>query len=583
MATCIHCAGSKGKRACPALGGEICPTCCGKHRLVAIACPDDCRWLGNLSIVRAPSARAFAREDYHAAMDKLIVYTRSAAELPQMQAALGRHIFPPRADRHAPEWMVATLTTFLACGARADADGQRAIDRFITAYARRLPAGEVAALVAMQRAWASLFEIDDVQLGAGLTLRDLLAAPDAPTVHVREVSATKQVRRGDRIFGWIMDAGDHLELGGAPMFVPRVHSEGVRAALLAAIAGARQDRRDASVRELAGAFADVAIAHLRDALGGRRRPTLVTSDGDESLACEAHYELRDRAAAVAALDTIEDVHDEPADPSAYVWIDPASSTVLGMIRLSRDGLRLETFSRPRLERGRALLEARLGASIAHRADAFADLVSSAARPDEMSAGAPDPAELDAMRDVLRDHYTRWLDDKLPALGGKSPRAAMKTKKGRGQVAALLDDFEHEGAGDPELWDDLRDELGLPVRTARAALTYDAAIAPAPDAWLAADEADRLDAIEAHHDGLTAHPDLRKPALHATAHLTVENQIAAGDPEETAATVARLVARGASRHDAIHQVMRVILEEMDAMVRESRQFDRDGVARTLARL
>jgi hypothetical protein len=36
-----------------------------------------------------------------------------------------------------------------------------------------------------------------------------------------------------------------------------------------------------------------------------------------------------------------------------------------------------------------------------------------------------------------EHYERWVDDKLPALGGQTPRQAVKTAAGRAKVEALL--------------------------------------------------------------------------------------------------------------------------------------------------
>ena len=42
---CPLCAQRKAKRICPALGKQICPTCCGTKRLVEINCPADCPYL----------------------------------------------------------------------------------------------------------------------------------------------------------------------------------------------------------------------------------------------------------------------------------------------------------------------------------------------------------------------------------------------------------------------------------------------------------------------------------------------------------------------------------------------------------
>ena len=45
MSLCLYCTQRKGKRPCPSLGGSICSSCCGEHRLVRINCPDDCVYL----------------------------------------------------------------------------------------------------------------------------------------------------------------------------------------------------------------------------------------------------------------------------------------------------------------------------------------------------------------------------------------------------------------------------------------------------------------------------------------------------------------------------------------------------------
>jgi hypothetical protein len=42
---CPLCGTRKARRACPALGREICAVCCGTKRVVEIACPSDCGWL----------------------------------------------------------------------------------------------------------------------------------------------------------------------------------------------------------------------------------------------------------------------------------------------------------------------------------------------------------------------------------------------------------------------------------------------------------------------------------------------------------------------------------------------------------
>lgn len=70
MSKCVYCHEKKGKRPCPALGGLICPVCCGEHRVSRIACPPDCRYLAvggdyqqkRLGEQLAPLRREFYRQ-----------------------------------------------------------------------------------------------------------------------------------------------------------------------------------------------------------------------------------------------------------------------------------------------------------------------------------------------------------------------------------------------------------------------------------------------------------------------------------------------------------------------------------------
>jgi len=71
------------------------------------------------------------------------------------------------------------------------------------------------------------------------------------------------------------------------------------------------------------------------------------------------------------------------------------------------------------------------------------------------------------REFLRRHYERWPDEPVPALGGKTPKAAVRTKKGRQAVIELLKDFEvHEArkaqkeGGEPFDFGFLWQRLGL---------------------------------------------------------------------------------------------------------------------------
>ena len=69
-----------------------------------------------------------------------------------------------------------------------------------------------------------------------------------------------------------------------------------------------------------------------------------------------------------------------------------------------------------------------------------------------------------LRAMMNQHYAAWVDDKLPALQGKTPREAVRTKAGKEKVEALIQDIERteQGVGgyDASIVADLRKRLGL---------------------------------------------------------------------------------------------------------------------------
>jgi hypothetical protein len=84
--------------------------------------------------------------------------------------------------------------------------------------------------------------------------------------------------------------------------------------------------------------------------------------------------------------------------------------------------------------------------------------------------------------------------------------------------------------------------------------YDPEHAPQSEAWLALEEAERIEIVTAfHRRSAHAFPNVR---LHATFHVIVENQLALGVPA-VIETLARLRQEGLTRHDALHAIGSVL--------------------------
>lgn len=78
-------------------------------------------------------------------------------------------------------------------------------------------------------------------------------------------------------------------------------------------------------------------------------------------------------------------------------------------------------------------------------------------------------------------------------------------------------------------------------------------------------------------------DGTNPLLHVTVHEMVESQIAAGDPPAVKLTLERLEQRGVLRHEATHQIGRVLIEEIWHVMSEQQPFNSLRYAAKLAEL
>jgi hypothetical protein len=96
------------------------------------------------------------------------------------------------------------------------------------------------------------------------------------------------------------------------------------------------------------------------------------------------------------------------------------------------------------------------------------------------------------------------------------------------------------------------------------MKYDPLKAPEPEEWLALDEGERMQLVEAYHR--RAGVRLPNVAAHAAIHAVVESQIAMGDEIPVRSTAQRLMAEGLDRHDAIHAIGSVLAGFMNDLLR-----------------
>jgi Domain of unknown function (DUF1841) len=84
-----------------------------------------------------------------------------------------------------------------------------------------------------------------------------------------------------------------------------------------------------------------------------------------------------------------------------------------------------------------------------------------------------------------------------------------------------------------------------------------------EGWVELNEDERLSAVQKYHKRTKARSGNSR--VHCTIHVAVETQLAEGHPEASEA-LARLLAEGLGRHEALHAIGSVLAQELFAVVR-----------------
>ncbi|MFT3766898.1 MAG: SEC-C domain-containing protein [Minicystis sp.] len=340
------------------------------------------------------------------------------------------------------------------------ADGETHADFFLE-QERDLGAG-VRRYIEMGRASAmKLYEVVAVAPGSGLTLRDVL---DGGEVRVHERSGSHHLHTWDLIAARVMARGasGQPEIDGGLFKL----GEHVREPLVAHLRQLRAELDDEDLKE-------ASVPIFFDAWIGPGLPKLVNFDGEAQLLTTVHFDVVDEAKLASALDHAPEIS---GDDGARLWAwmgtgqQRKEPVTRAFLRLDGGRLRVETNSRERGEAVRALVEQLAGDAVKYRVTEHQD-IEQAVREAAGSGRepAPLPEELrEPAREVLVqrlvEHYERWLDEPVPALGDVTPRAAAADAALRERVAGLIEGLEGlyekalaagEAAYDPTwMWEEL---------------------------------------------------------------------------------------------------------------------------------
>ena len=138
-------------------------------------------------------------------------------------------------------------------------------------------------------------------------------------------------------------------------------------------------------------------------------------------------------------------------PKELLQDDPEAGVAyldLGSAEIVDGALLLHVNSVERAERGRELLNSRLGPLLGNPLTSHEDPAQRLRTPPGESPPKPKKPDLppEVMEALVRgqyeEHYRQVLDEPVPMLGKRTPRRAVKTKKGRAAVVEWLKGIEN---------------------------------------------------------------------------------------------------------------------------------------------
>ena len=336
-----------------------------------------------------------------------------------------------------------------------EVDGRTAAEAYLDRHGRRCTPDERAWMNAQRAAWPSVWEVLAVDPGRTVTLRDLLSDEQRT---VQEKRGSRSLVPRDVVLARIVDhEGISLLCGMHPRALPPLG-----AAEVVRSARGRLLRRRGAVpidRLRDPAFGSYLIRHWEEAVNdgdaeSAGPPQFRNQDGDPLLPTTDHFDVTPGAAPaiearVAALDGAE--RDGTIDDATeYAFLRPhdpphpdGEEAVVGHVRIEPTALALVTNSVARADALRTRIERACGARIRHRAREHTDpqtLLKD--RKEPPAPPVPGSREADAVAEFKKRHYARWLDQPLPALHGRTPRAAARTAAGRAELDLLLKQMEH---------------------------------------------------------------------------------------------------------------------------------------------
>lgn len=413
--------------------------------------------------------------------DLLAFIAREGDWRDRLQDVVAEHLMPALQEFEIDEDDLADLLgeqwngVLWGCGFE-DFLGQRYEDgNIVDLYLKRRGWKETALnrayFSALRDAPVSLYEVSDVQPGTSMVLRDLLS--DAAPVTVMEKSASRTLKQWDRIAVRVVPERDHQIISGALLPFSAEAVDFLFAGLREALKLKKQVALRLTREQLMGCAPVFTSAWLFieiDRALTPVQPQFTNSDGDDVLFHDLRFPLATGVTQKAVAERLDRVKGfEPEGAKYWNWLaarkkrggkagggllldtQMEGATILGSLELKGKTLLVSVNSAERAAKVEALIKTAVGDLV--RSPLTAIRTVDQVRADQQQGGQQEPVDeippeiaRQLMRDYMDKHYRETLDAPIPALGGKSPRQAVRTAAGRDKVIDWLKMLENRSVG-----------------------------------------------------------------------------------------------------------------------------------------
>ena len=373
--------------------------------------------------------------------------------------------------------------------------GRTILEEYYSSHLKRLTRNGMEILKSHMKACPGVYEIQEVTKGVGMKLKDIFTSKE---LDVKDVKGSYQVVKWDFIMVRVYNLKGVKRLIGIGSILPRHTVQGLKDFLLHEFEkfkgeSGRHDWEDFMKQRFH------LIEHYMKNLP-EERPVFVTPEGHNLIISKAHFNIRDFDRVIDKLYEekdfeLDDLH--PHNKTKFSWLKKGESRkwevvkpekgmildtkfmhesgklswdILGNIMIDGQSLTLECISKERLKRGTQRLNDLLKGHIDHKVDTFEDMEVAMERNrgerHHDKEEEPDSHARYMMDSIMHEKFREWIDERIPALDGMTPREAIRSEHGRDKVVEIIKGMENseerkkmKGMLNMDI-SFIRDELGL---------------------------------------------------------------------------------------------------------------------------